>query len=88
MASKLAFVLLCAALVASCGTIQTEYIEVRPECTVPPQPALPQVDVDDLDSLPDDVYWRLETREKRLTDWALEMRGMLQKLCRPDAPDQ
>lgn len=65
-----------------CATTKTEYVEVRPQCSVPPQPALPQIDGEALAIVLDDVYWALETREKRLTDWALEMRGMLRELCR------
>lgn len=30
----------------------------------------------------DETYWKLERREKRLTDWALEQNSMLQELCK------
>ncbi len=63
----------------ACAT--TEYVEVRPECSVPPQPTLPQIDGEALSSLDDETYWALEKREKRLTDWALEQNAMLQELC-------
>lgn len=68
-------------LLATTGCATTEYVEVRPECTVPPQPTLPQIKGEELAGLPDGVYWRLEDREKRLTDWALEMRAALRELC-------
>lgn len=65
----------------ACAT--TEYVEVRPECTVPPQPTLPQISGEELRALPDDVYWRLERREKRLVDWALELRAIAEEACAP-----
>lgn len=71
---------LCAVLLASCASTP-EYIEIRPECTAPPQPELPEVQSSELEALTDDVYWRLEDRERLLTDWALEMHGMLDELC-------
>lgn len=69
-------------LLVTSGCATTEYVEVRPECTVPPQPALPQIDGSELQSLSDDTYWKLERREKRLTDWTMEMRAMLRELCK------
>lgn len=60
---------------------RTQYVTVEPECQVPPQPALPTIKGKALSGLADDVYWDLETREKRLTDWALEMREMLREIC-------
>jgi len=71
----------CLLLMASGCATEVQRIPVQPECTVPPQPALPTITRDELAVLPDDVYWRLERREKRLTDWALEMRAALQGLC-------
>ena len=76
---------LCAALVAGCAT-RTEYLEVSPECTVPPQPSLPTITGDELAGLPDSVYWKLERREKRLTDWAMEMSAALREICEDDEP--
>lgn len=67
---------------------KTRYIEVRPQCEPPAQPALPKIQGDELRALTDEVYFRLERREKRLTDWALEMRAMLEQLCaHPEAPE-
>jgi len=42
---------------------------------------LPQISGDELAGLPDDVYWRLEDREKRLTDWALELKAIADEVC-------
>lgn len=67
-------------------THRVEYIEIRPTCAAPPQPALPAVNGNELAGLPDDVYWRLEDRERRLVDWAVEMEAMLGELCTPVAP--
>lgn len=85
---RLAAVALCAALTASCASRPPEYVEIQPECEVPPQPALPAIEGDELASLPDDVYWRLEDRERKIVDWALEMRGMLRELCSSPAEEQ
>lgn len=85
MPSKIASLLLCAALLASCANQPPQYIEVQPTCTAPPQPALPQIEGDELEALSDDVYWRLENRERRLVDWALELKAMVDELC--EAPD-
>ena len=68
--------------ILGCASPQT--IEVRPECTVPTQPSLPSVSGEALTALDDPTYWALETRERRLTDWALEMQAMLRVLCEGD----
>lgn len=78
---RLAAVALGAALTASCATRPPEYIEVSPECTVPSQPEFPTVKRDELAVLPASVYFRLEDRERKIVDWALEMRNMLRELC-------
>ncbi|WP_251976728.1 hypothetical protein [Salinicola avicenniae] len=44
-------------------------------------PALPVIESSQLQCLADDDYWMLQDRERRLTDWALEMRGMLEEVC-------
>lgn len=71
---------------------------MRPECSVPPQPTLPQIEGEALQQgvptadggrrleggesyVADETYWALERREKRLTDWSLEMRAALRELC-------
>lgn len=77
--------LLCAALLAlalsACVTTGPEYIEIRPECEAPPQPALPEIDGVELAELSDDVYWRLEDRERRIVDWAMEMQAIIETVC-------
>lgn len=37
-------------------------------------------------ALTDDTYWTLMEREKRLVDWAFELRSDLTALCGADAP--
>ncbi|GHB30576.1 hypothetical protein [Salinicola rhizosphaerae] len=44
-------------------------------------PALPVVESASMAPLDDATYWTLADRERRLTDWALEMRGMLEEVC-------
>lgn len=71
---------LLALSVASCTT--TEYIHVTPECTPPPQPALPEIDRGDLwDKLGDGEYRRLEAYINGLWSYADEQGAMLDTLC-------
>ncbi len=49
-------------------------------------PALPEINSNHLQCLADDDYWMLQDRERRLTDWAFEMRGMLGELCSSSQP--
>lgn len=86
MFGKIAAVALAAALMAGCAT-RTEYVEVAPECQPPPLPSLPTVEASALDPLPDAVFHDLREREKRLTDWALEMEAMLEAICAPPGDD-
>ncbi len=71
---------LSALVTAGCVT-GTEVVEIRPQCSVPPQPALPQIEGSALEDLDEDTYEALEDREKRLVDWALEMRATLAEVC-------
>ena len=77
---SLALVLL---LVSGCSLLpeRTVYVEMEPECSVPSQPALPELSAEALDPLPDDVYWDVINRDARLQDWALEMRNVLREVC-------
>lgn len=68
-------------LLSACAS-SPEYVEIAPDCTVPPRPTLPQIPGEALESLPDEVYWALETREKRLVDWGLELEAIALELCR------
>jgi hypothetical protein len=80
-------VLVVALLLEACAP-QIEYVLLAPECMPPPQPALPVIMADELAQLPDDVYWRLADRERRLADWAFEMHAMLGVLCTMSDIDQ
>ena len=70
-------------LVSGCSLLpeRTVYVEMEPECSVPAQPALPELPAEALDPLPDDVYWDVITRDARLQDWALEMEAILERVC-------
>lgn len=48
-------------------------------------PVLPEIEAEALEPLDDETYWALEDRERRLTDWALEMEAMLDELCADEA---
>ncbi len=68
-----------------CATT-TETVFVGPECDVPPRPVLPEIASERMDDLSDETYWDLMDRERRLTDWGLEMEAMLDALCTGEAP--
>lgn len=69
-----------ALFVASCTTV--EYIHVTPECTPPPQPALPEVDRGKLwDALGDDRYRQLERYINGVWAFSDEQGAMLDSLC-------
>ena len=64
----------------------TKTVTVKPSCEVPTLAPLPTIMSDDMEALPDDVYWALMDRERLLTDWALEMEARLEVLCKKN-PD-
>jgi hypothetical protein len=49
---------------------------------VPPaKPALPVIQSEELDSLSDEVFYRVQEYITRLADWALEQKAMLEAIC-------
>jgi hypothetical protein len=40
-----------------------------------------EIQGDELACLSESTYWALEERERRLTDWALEMQSILRVIC-------
>ncbi|MGP9656511.1 hypothetical protein ACT3S5_00465 [Halomonas sp. AOP31-B1-25] len=73
---------LLALSVASCTT--TEYIHVKPECTPPPQPVLPEIDQGELwDALGDERYRQLERYINGVWAYSDEQGAMLDELCKP-----
>lgn len=70
--------LLCLAIL---GCANTPPAPTPISCPIPVLGYMPAVDSDDLESLSDPVYWALMTREKRLTDWALELHGIAVEVC-------
>lgn len=65
--------------IAGCATVKDHYVE--PECEVPTLAPLPPIKSESLESVDDATYWALQTRERRLTDWALDMESQLKVLC-------
>jgi hypothetical protein len=75
-------VLALAALSVVSGCSTTEYINVTPECTPPPQPTLPLIDQGELwDSLGDERYRELDRYLNTLWGMYDESRAMLVELC-------
>lgn len=71
-----------AVLCAVSGCTTTEYIHVTPECTPPPQPALPEIDRGELwDALGDDRYRQLERYINGVWAFSDEQGAMLDSLC-------
>ena len=70
------------ALFAVSGCTNTEYIHVTPECTPPPQPALPEIDRGELwDALGDDRYRELERYINGVWAFSDEQGALLDSLC-------
>lgn len=75
-------ILLIILLLALSGCTTTEYIEIRPQCTPPAQPALPAISRGDLwDQLGDAQYRKLERYVNGLWGYADEQAALLGELC-------
>ena len=72
-----------AAALTGCAT--TEFVEVSPECSVPPVPSPPEIPAEALSTLPDETYWRVRERDAALIDAILERQAMLRELCGGDS---
>lgn len=71
--------LVCLAILGC--TREPKIIYKKPVCAPVPFPILPIIKASALADLPPDVYWKLETRERLITDWALENEAIINKLC-------
>lgn len=73
-----------AVLFAVSGCTTTKYVEVRPQCTPPAQPALPAISRGDLwDALGDEQYRELERYVNTLWGYADEQAALLNAICEP-----
>ena len=71
-------------ILGASGCARTEYVEIRPNCTPPAQPALPQIDRGELwDALGDEQYRQLERYVNGLWAFSDEQAALLNELCRP-----
>lgn len=71
---------------ASCSTV--EYIEVTPQCTPPPEPALPVIDKGSMwEALGDAEYRKVERYINSLWQHADEQAAMLDSLCETSPAD-
>lgn len=71
-----------AAIFAVSGCTTTEYINVKPECTQPSQPVLPEIDQGELwDALGDERYRQLERYINGVWAFSDEQGAMLDSLC-------
>ena len=65
---------------SACSTV--EYVEITPQCTPPPSPALPELSKGELwDALGDEQYRALERYVNGLWAYADEQGAMLEVLC-------
>lgn len=81
-AAKTLTALLAAVLILSATVgCATKIVTVKPECDVPPMPALPIIPSADL-TVDDYTFWLLMDRERLLADWALEMQAALRVICK------
>ncbi|WP_339119186.1 hypothetical protein [Halomonas sp. BMC6] len=64
------------------GCARTEYIEIHPQCTPPPEPTLPAIDRGTMwDALGDDRYRQLERYINGVWAFSDEQGAMLDSLC-------
>lgn len=73
--------ILLALLLSGCSLLPERVEYVEPDCTVPPMPAPPEISAEELDPLPDDVFWRLRERDDALVSAIVERQRMLEALC-------
>lgn len=76
--------LMISALVATLGVsgCATEYIEVKPQCQLPPEPNLPVLDKGELwDYLGDTRYRTVERYIDRLWAYSDEQQAILEAIC-------
>lgn len=60
----------------------TTPVYVQPHCTIPKEPTnLPKITKEDLKSVSDSTYWKLQHRESTIVDWAFEMQAKLKTIC-------
>jgi len=68
--------------VATSGCASTEYVEIRPQCTPPSQPALPVISMGETWELLGDARYReLERYILQLWSFADEQSAMLDVIC-------
>lgn len=69
-------------MILGCTSVpETPVPKMTPNCTVPELGWLPTIDGSELKELDPIVYWMLEEREGRLTNWALDMESRLINIC-------
>lgn len=74
----LALALLCSVIL---GCANTPPAPTPTSCSIPSLASLPEIPASQLSKLDDSAYWALVEREKRITDWALDMRAILLEVC-------
>lgn len=68
-------------MIGGCATTP-DVVFLRPECSPATRAPLPRIDAGDLwDKVGEDTYRKLEERERRITDWALENEAILREIC-------
>ena len=72
------------AIIAGCGSKQTETDYIKAECELPPLPAESGLYVEELDPLPDETFARLDHYIEGLIDSVHEHREMLRAACATD----
>lgn len=58
-------------------------VYIQPECSVPVLNTLPEIDAGELwDKVGNDMYWKLMDRERVIVDWSMEMKAVLEVICK------
>lgn len=72
-------VLLCLAILGC--TREPRIVYKRPVCAPAELAVLPVVTAGELADVPKATYWKLQTRERLVTDWALENEAIIERVC-------
>lgn len=64
-----------------CGGWMTKTEYVQPHCVAPVRAEPPEISGQQLDPLPDNVYWKVRTRDTMLVNEIDVRQTMLEKIC-------
>lgn len=82
MKMKAKFLIATLATLAIVGCSTTEYIYIHPECSPAVKPVIPVITNDELSSVSDETYIKLQHLKIRLANWGLENQAIIKEVCK------